>query len=774
MVLGGFSILSRRKVGYSHPVPLTHTRITMTRTAVITEVPATRPTLITRIGMALVLAMSVKYNIMGGYAQDPKPDKTKDQESDFVALNPYIVNDEAETGERQTTLGNRTVKPILSIPSAISIADRQMMDDVGANFVHQAVQFVSAGITRTQSTSDDSQIRGFRARQTLRDGVIYRTERPMPMFDVERIEVIKGPAGMVLGANDYLGGVINAVTKMPTTKFMSDASLTYGTGNNLTFSANASGPLLKTDAVTALYRVTVGGVTGNGKLPDKDIESADQQFIGAGATFLYFKGRLRLDLNAHYSKDDGYHYLTDFLDIAGLTNYVPGSGNEATSYARLNKYSTPSFQPGLKSQSFMQSSVRFAHAVLTATLTENSNIRLAYTGGEGREHWREMRGISMNADNVTLNRQDLLLDIKAPNHLLEGEYLYRTTAQHFSNDLQIGANASWVTAYQGVRVDIPPPLNTANPDYTYNQASYGYQTTDFTSGVNNAKTTTGTYFIQDNLSFLDDRVVLVGGIRFYDSYTSTENLLTKVITPTDPPRVKLHRYGAIVKPLKGLSLYYVDASNVISNLGLNTNAQPFLDSDGTQEEWGAKFEYSGQGFSVWGNIAYFDMALTNVRTTLVDSSNPQGFVFIQTKSNTTKGWETEIGGRWKGRGGYLDAIFTSSDIKTNNALDGGQTIGVPDHMYSVFLKYTRTEDLLKGFSIGGGIHTESVKRLGTYLYKMPNLVNIFASYRYNDHWSFQLNGDNITNKYYISTIATSGLVLMSERAQYRLTAAYQW
>lgn len=724
---------------------------------------------------ALLLAVLAGLSSIALPAQQTTEEKDKEESDEFVVLNPFIVTGEVE-GQRLTTLGNRTVKAVVDIPSVINFVDRQMLDDTEATYMHQAVRFAAAGITRSASTSDDSSIRGFRARSPLRDGVIYRTERPMQMYDVERIEIIKGPAGLMLGNTDYLGGVMNTITKRPTDTFKSDASVTYGTGNNLMYSANVSGPLTKSDDFTALYRVTIGGANGDGKIHESAMSSTDQKFIGAGASFIFFGSRIQLDMNAHFYKDDGFHYFNAFLDTAGLTTWSPSLNNQATSQARFNRYSTPSFAPGLKRQSYMHSSTRFAQVVLTARLTENGSLRLAYTSGDGQEDWRIVRGISMAADNVTMNRQDLKLDIKSPSHVLEWEWLYRTTRKEFSNDFQIGGNASQWSAWQGVRVDTPPPLNTASPDYTYNQASYNFSDpNNYTAGVADAVTTAGTVFAQNNVSLFGDRLILIGGVRLYDANTKTLDLRTNSYrAPADTGRLNLHRYGVVVKPVKWASLFYSDSNNVLSNLGLNTNAQPFLDSEGTMKEFGLKLDYSTERFTVFANFASFDMALSNVRTSVVDPSNPQGFVFIQTKSNETKGWEAEIGGRWKGDSGYADFIVTHADIETVNALDGGQASAQPDKMNSFFVKYSWTDTPLKGIAIGGGIITESQKRIAAYLYTIPDLVSVFVKYRYNDHWTFQLNGDNVTDESYMTGGATPGLMLRGETAQYRFSATYHW
>ena len=49
----------------------------------------------------------------------------------------------------------------------------------------------------------------------------------LPLDNVERIEVVRGPASVLYGS-DALGGVINIITKKPTEKSKGDATLSYG------------------------------------------------------------------------------------------------------------------------------------------------------------------------------------------------------------------------------------------------------------------------------------------------------------------------------------------------------------------------------------------------------------------------------------------------------------------------------------------------------------------------------------------------------------------
>ncbi|WP_232476026.1 TonB-dependent receptor [Flavisphingomonas formosensis] len=63
------------------------------------------------------------------------------------------------------------------------------------------------------------------------------------LFDIERVEVLKGPQGAVYGRN-AIGGAINIITRQPTNDFEGFLQGGYGTGDDVRLSASVSGPII--------------------------------------------------------------------------------------------------------------------------------------------------------------------------------------------------------------------------------------------------------------------------------------------------------------------------------------------------------------------------------------------------------------------------------------------------------------------------------------------------------------------------------------------------
>jgi iron complex outermembrane receptor protein len=62
------------------------------------------------------------------------------------------------------------------------------------------------------------------------------------LFDVERIEILRGPQGSLYGRNAE-GGAINIITRMPSDRIEGFGDLQYGSGDTFTGSAGLSGPI---------------------------------------------------------------------------------------------------------------------------------------------------------------------------------------------------------------------------------------------------------------------------------------------------------------------------------------------------------------------------------------------------------------------------------------------------------------------------------------------------------------------------------------------------
>ena len=140
--------------------------------------------------------------------------------------------------------------------------------------------------------------------QTVIDGMVVSKDfmKSQPIFDLERVEVLRGPQGTTFGRNASVG-LISIITKRPTQEYEAGINLTAG--NSETFEADGyvSGPVSETlSARIAINFDTTDGATksiSTGKGLD-----GTQNFAVRGSLLFEPSNRFSAFLKVEYSEDD--------------------------------------------------------------------------------------------------------------------------------------------------------------------------------------------------------------------------------------------------------------------------------------------------------------------------------------------------------------------------------------------------------------------------------------------------------------------------------------
>ncbi|KAF1722261.1 TonB-dependent siderophore receptor [Pseudoxanthomonas wuyuanensis] len=148
-------------------------------------------------------------------------------------------------------VGTRTDTPLALVPQSVQVLPRELIDDQAARQVTDLYRSISgishfsyAGVT----------LRGFRQENVLYDGLRgdpYAGFSVPQLFNIERVEVLKGPAGALYGGGDA-GGVINYVTRKPQSRAQRRIEIQVGNEDFVAGSFEATGPV--NDAGSVRYR----------------------------------------------------------------------------------------------------------------------------------------------------------------------------------------------------------------------------------------------------------------------------------------------------------------------------------------------------------------------------------------------------------------------------------------------------------------------------------------------------------------------------------------
>jgi len=149
----------------------------------------------------------------------------------------------ATTMQDMVVTATRTEQPLKDIPGRIEVISRAQLKQLPVETVDDALSYLpGVHVERTYGMTSQSStvsLRGMGNQQgrtlVLVDGVPQNTSdtgsvtwNRLNLEDIERIEVLKGPAGALYGDNS-MGGVINIITVKPTKYFEGSTSASYGT-----------------------------------------------------------------------------------------------------------------------------------------------------------------------------------------------------------------------------------------------------------------------------------------------------------------------------------------------------------------------------------------------------------------------------------------------------------------------------------------------------------------------------------------------------------------
>ena len=179
-----------------------------------------------------------------------------DEEIEVIATG-EAEDDDYYVPDSSTAIGINT--PIKDTPLSIDIVPQEVIEDRNVRELGDALEtvggVVEAGGRGASVFGPNFKIRGFDVGDGLfRDGIPTNTLAPLSTNDLERVEVLKGPASILFGQGEP-GGIINLVTKKPLSEPFYEASFGAGNFNTYQGALDLSGPL--NESKTVKYRLNL-------------------------------------------------------------------------------------------------------------------------------------------------------------------------------------------------------------------------------------------------------------------------------------------------------------------------------------------------------------------------------------------------------------------------------------------------------------------------------------------------------------------------------------
>lgn len=662
------------------------------------------------------------------------------------------------------------------IPQAISSVSKELIADRQAAVLADAVKNVTSvsqssyynqfSIRGINQNEEGAIINGMRTRQ-------YYFNQPLTN-NLERIEVIKGPASATFSSVDP-GGSINLVTKKPLTEDRKEISLSAGSFSTIRGALDFTGPL-NADK-TLLYRLNVGYEDSKSF---RDLQYRKGYLIAP--SFSYIPND-RTSLNVEVVMNNSNSRLDRgqaiFGAIAGKTDLksTPISFNMGASNDRFNSqdlmlmtnFSHSLTQDIVFNVAYMKQNWNedlLEHRTTNAFGVDENNQPIptlaAMRAVQRQQKWRTdnlSTYFSINANTFNLSHKLVIGYDRINTQKLRGGG--ENSAQGYRlKDGTIAARYDptrkdlyLFKAINGINAPVPnvEHFNLANPSYTIkNLSDYVFTKTEIPAAYN----LVNAVYLQDQIKY--HQLTLTLGLRqeWYEDYSNYKLATEKKIYQ----HKLLPRAGITYAINANVNLYttylqgYQPQGNtstlVIVPPPAGTNFKP-LESD--LKEIGAKSEWLNKSLMV--NISVFEI---NQKNLLMNANDPLDVNrLIERGAQRSRGVELEASGfirsNWQFNAGYsyVDAIIKDD---FNPDLIGQRVQNTPKHSASLWTRYNFETHKLKGIGFGAGLQYSGTK-LPLYIrdFVLPAYTLLDAALYYSPAGSkvqLAVNMNNILNKTY--------------------------
>ena len=674
--------------------------------------------------------------------------------------------------------GTKTATAIRDIPQTINYVTKEVILDQGASTVNDVVKNVS-GVSQ-YTTYNDFSIRGFRTTGNRNSGNLLNGMRAQTslwsassLANIERVEVIKGPAAALFG-NAAPGGIINRVTKKPLLQRLHTVSVNTGSWGTLKTYGDFTGPL--NESKSLLYRLNLGYETTDGY---RDLQGRNTLTIAPSFSFIpNEKTRFNVDIT--------YYRLDGKVDRG------------QTIFGDADLYSVPITRSLSATNDFLRETQMNISLGLTHKITDNLSFNSTYLNSSYSEDLREhnqansyymqQQGKANTGDPTKILMQALLRQRTFRNNSFNNYFNYNFTTglvkhtllvgyDYFQVELLPGASQLTAGGYllkngKTTTTFNPARLNTyvvdANNNPVTNVAVFDLNkpTTGnvmketgkyiFTSG--NTKPTLQTshgVYLQEQLEVSIVKLLL--GLRkefFMDYINYKENNEEKIEQQALIPRV-----GLVITANDNINFYSTwmkgfEPQTAAIQSDPDRYGGPFDPVYSELYEMGVKTDWFNNRLSATASV--FKIIQQNSLYDAFPAVIGKPDLKMQIGEEESNGFEFDLAGEitpnWSilANYAYIDARITKTAQNNEKDFDM-QRPSTPRHSGNIWTKYIITEGPLKHLGFGAA-HNDVTERYGqvgrrtnTTVYPGYGLVNAVLYYKINQI-QLQLNLNNVLNQ----------------------------
>ncbi|WP_374090085.1 TonB-dependent siderophore receptor [Methylomicrobium lacus] len=630
----------------------------------------------------------------------------------------------------------KTDTPIFDTPVSVQVVSKAVINDqqaIGLDNVLKNVSGVSKGWGFGSGVSENLQIRGFINDSIYRDGVLTPNSINISLANVQRVEVLKGPAGMLFGRTQP-GGLVNVITKRPQQESYHSLQQQFGSYDTYRTLLDSTGAITQDGALS--YRLNYEHLGSNSF---RDFAFDDRDFVAPSLTWMISKDT-QLDLDFMYQNrktvsDSGIPFD---LQLSGV---IPGKiprhfrGNEPTDY---------------NNDQFYEGDVTLTHRIdddwkvrgRFSIIRDSSATAQTFSNGNTNLQGDLARGFLKTAGQF--GSEYGTVDLTG--HFSTGDLKHTLLA---GTDFYHGSDAGASSPFRGN----VPTINVFNPVYGFSDFL-----NDPIGPFNKTKNEWYGFYLQDQVALWKQWQLLFGSRFDHAEFKASGS--KKRVDEFSP------RVGLLYHPLPWLGIYadYVKTFNA-ANQGTTVTGDIPDPEKSREYEVGLKGEWLDGRLTA--NLAFFELTKRNIQTPL-----PAPFVnkVAITGEQRSRGIELDLHGQltddWNviATYAYTDTEVTKDSAPLDTVIGssgsgntGNRFANVPRHAGSVWTTYDFSRLGAQGFSGGTGVYLAS-DRAGNIdnSFEMPGYARVDAMLKYRhqvgpSNVTWQFNIVNLLDKEYIAS-----------------------
>ena len=651
--------------------------------------------------------------------------------------------------KKTTSTATKTDTRIRDIPQSISVITEEQIKDQSLLGLKDAIQY-SPGVMAGQGEGNRDSI-WFRGNQSTSDlfvdGVRDDVQYYRDLYNIDRVEVLMGPNGMIFGRGG-VGGVINRVVKEAAWENKNEIKIQGGAYDHKRSSVDLNNRIDETLAVRVNAMIEDSGSFRQG------VES-ERKAINPTFTFKP-SDKTKVVVGMEY-----------FNDKRTSDRGIPSLSNGLQSYPYSTSRSTFF---GNASQSPNEAIVKNGYAIIDHTFDNGVSIKNHTRFSDYDKYYQNVYANSQ-VSNGLVTIDGYYDNTQRQNFFNQTDLTYNFKTGSVSHKLLTGLEIG-LQENENYRILATPISGVAasNPfaSLTFNSSKSRNTSTDISNQA---------IYIQDQI-YLNEQFQIIGGLR-YDKFKTKFN---DSVAPANSAAINDQfispRVGLVYKPIEPVSLYTNYSLSYLPRTGeqltsLTSSIKSFDPEKFTNIEAGIKYDLL-QSFSISSAI----YRLERSKMAITDPSNSSNTIIVD--GQVTKGFELGVAGKlfdsYSMYGGYT---YQDAEITKNQGgptpIASGATLGhVPKHTFSLWNKYEINETWSAALGVVSRSDMYAATPTTTTAVNLPGYTRLDAAIyaNINKQTKLQLNIENLLDKTYYQSAHNNNNIMYGYPLTARATVTY--